>query len=108
MIRRPPRSTLFPYTTLFRSVASTDLDVLATLGRQAGLALERARLHEQTARQAERAAFLLEAARLMAASYGVAETVDRLADLAGRGLADVWRVYPCSGHGVSPPAGWDP
>src|SRR2546430_7415774 len=23
MIRRPPRSTLFPYTTLFRSVAST-------------------------------------------------------------------------------------
>src|SRR5256885_5694628 len=24
MIRRPPRSTLFPYTTLFRSVASCD------------------------------------------------------------------------------------
>src|SRR5438876_3907998 len=24
MIRRPPRSTLFPYTTLFRSVVSTD------------------------------------------------------------------------------------
>src|SRR3712207_7088302 len=24
MIRRPPRSTLFPYTTLFRSAASTD------------------------------------------------------------------------------------
>src|SRR5689334_24243775 len=23
MIRRPPRSTLFPYTTLFRSIAST-------------------------------------------------------------------------------------
>src|SRR5256885_7110490 len=31
MIRRPPRSTLFPYTTLFRSVAWTgrDHDVLA-------------------------------------------------------------------------------
>src|SRR2546429_4034496 len=28
MIRRPPRSTLFPYTTLFRSVFS-DLDVTA-------------------------------------------------------------------------------
>src|SRR3712207_7810210 len=27
MIRRPPRSTLFPYTTLFRSVAFVDLDV---------------------------------------------------------------------------------
>src|SRR5258707_6894759 len=24
MIRRPPRSTLFPYTTLFRSVATAD------------------------------------------------------------------------------------
>src|SRR5256885_9940442 len=28
MIRRPPRSTLFPYTTLFRS--RTDVDMLAT------------------------------------------------------------------------------
>src|SRR3712207_9399877 len=27
MIRRPPRSTLFPYTTLFRSIASTVMDV---------------------------------------------------------------------------------
>src|SRR3712207_8142547 len=27
MIRRPPRSTLFPYTTLFRSHGSTDLVV---------------------------------------------------------------------------------
>src|ERR1043165_261323 len=27
MIRRPPRSTLFPYTTLFRSVGAADHDV---------------------------------------------------------------------------------
>src|SRR5260370_20899867 len=27
MIRRPPRSTLFPYTTLFRSVDSTEPDL---------------------------------------------------------------------------------
>src|SRR3712207_7011299 len=27
MIRRPPRSTLFPYTTLFRSPARRDLEV---------------------------------------------------------------------------------
>src|SRR5258705_2844901 len=33
MIRRPPRSTLFPYTTLFRSV---DL-VLQILGRERGV-----------------------------------------------------------------------
>src|SRR5258707_9035067 len=26
MIRRPPRSTLFPYTTLFRSVGKTETD----------------------------------------------------------------------------------
>src|SRR2546427_7785106 len=39
MIRRPPRSTLFPYTTLFRSGPSTDSirsqavrDALSTLG----------------------------------------------------------------------------
>src|SRR3712207_8071337 len=30
MIRRPPRSTLFPYTTLFRSLAGED-DLLAGL-----------------------------------------------------------------------------
>src|SRR5689334_24836361 len=28
MIRRPPRSTLFPYTTLFRSVDGNRLDVV--------------------------------------------------------------------------------
>src|SRR5258707_1631140 len=29
MIRRPPRSTLFPYTTLFRSAIAHNLDTLA-------------------------------------------------------------------------------
>src|SRR3712207_6899433 len=29
MIRRPPRSTLFPYTTLFRSILPTNLKPLA-------------------------------------------------------------------------------
>src|SRR5689334_23465795 len=33
MIRRPPRSTLFPYTTLFRS-AAVDLDDVAKLARE--------------------------------------------------------------------------
>src|SRR3989449_11658387 len=39
MIRRPPRSTLFPYTTLFRSQGSADLDDVdfdATLRTEAG------------------------------------------------------------------------
>src|SRR2546426_7331474 len=34
MIRRPPRSTLFPYTTLFRSAAK---DTVAEFGRSMGL-----------------------------------------------------------------------
>src|SRR3712207_8341836 len=33
MIRRPPRSTLFPYTTLFRSAVGTAGDADADLGR---------------------------------------------------------------------------
>src|SRR2546422_1543824 len=32
MIRRPPRSTLFPYTTLFRSVFETKQKVLTLIG----------------------------------------------------------------------------
>src|SRR2546427_4695351 len=39
MIRRPPRSTLFPYTTLFRSL----------LARERGHHVERDRLHRRTA-----------------------------------------------------------
>src|SRR2546430_15532516 len=31
MIRRPPRSTLFPYTTLFRSLAQAPLDDVLAL-----------------------------------------------------------------------------
>src|SRR2546428_8859791 len=39
MIRRPPRSTLFPYTTLFRSVRTLQVlkDEAAGLGRNAGV-----------------------------------------------------------------------
>src|SRR5256885_12423326 len=39
MIRRPPRSTLFPYTTLFRSLASGMLTVFfyARLWRRSGV-----------------------------------------------------------------------
>src|SRR3712207_7846117 len=34
MIRRPPRSTLFPYTTLFRSVDPLGREVVRNLARQ--------------------------------------------------------------------------
>src|SRR3712207_8628397 len=36
MIRRPPRSTLFPYTTLFRSVPSVELPEGVRLPREPG------------------------------------------------------------------------
>src|SRR2546430_6868565 len=38
MIRRPPRSTLFPYTTLFRSQELEDTLDLRRIGRSAQLA----------------------------------------------------------------------
>src|SRR3712207_8337692 len=34
MIRRPPRSTLFPYTTLFRSKKAVDLSAKASEGER--------------------------------------------------------------------------
>src|SRR3712207_7925634 len=58
MIRRPPRSTLFPYTTLFRSadhldwwVPTTDGDPVVTADVQAGL---RARLGMSVDRKSTR------------------------------------------------------
>src|SRR3712207_6912957 len=36
MIRRPPRSTLFPYTTLFRSFGTWGIGVLCVLVRLVG------------------------------------------------------------------------
>src|SRR2546427_4927688 len=36
MIRRPPRSTLFPYTTLFRSVLDPDLLAAELVGQVLG------------------------------------------------------------------------
>src|SRR3712207_8642714 len=36
MIRRPPRSTLFPYTTLFRSLVRVDPVSLQVLGADVG------------------------------------------------------------------------
>src|SRR2546430_17473391 len=41
MIRRPPRSTLFPYTTLFRSVEPTAPEFLLVDRHQLADALER-------------------------------------------------------------------
>ncbi|WP_241038364.1 SpoIIE family protein phosphatase [Blastococcus litoris] len=81
--------------------APAEVDLLSTLGRQAGQALERAQLHEETTRQAERAAFLLEAARLLAGAADVQETVERLTELVVGRLASVATVDLASEDGLS-------
>src|SRR5258707_8339177 len=56
MIRRPPRSTLFPYTTLFRSHGGVPLRRLAELGedRHVGVVeVEFRQIHRALARSEE-------------------------------------------------------
>jgi serine/threonine-protein kinase RsbW len=82
-------------------LSDADADLLHTLGRQAGQALERARLHEETARQAARSTFLLEAARLLARATGVTESVERLAEMVVPRLADVCLLDLVEEHGMN-------
>ena len=81
-------------------LVQADADLLATVGRQAGQAIERVRLFEETARHAERSAFLLDAARLMASAGDVTETAERLAELAVPRLADVCVIDLAGEHGL--------
>src|SRR2546426_11371595 len=55
MIRRPPRSTLFPYTTLFRSVLALEFGGLAeTVGRYAGELKQLLKNRQEQARERNR------------------------------------------------------
>ncbi|HEV7212394.1 MAG TPA: SpoIIE family protein phosphatase [Blastococcus sp.] len=83
------------------ATTGADLDVLRTLGRQAGQALERAWLHEETTRQAQRSAFLLEAARMLGEAADVAETVERLAELVVARLAELCIIDLASEQGMT-------
>src|SRR3989475_4698498 len=96
MIRRPPRSTLFPYTTLFRS--NPNLEAVAAR-RPDLVVLYRSPLNETAAAQLGRlgipAAVLRQdgledvarAARLLGRVVGRAAAGDSLADALGRLLA---------------------
>src|SRR3712207_7087168 len=53
MIRRPPRSTLFPYTTLFRSAACHGRLVQHGYGQRVADAHEVADVHERVDRRSE-------------------------------------------------------
>src|SRR5437660_9056513 len=51
MLRRPPRSTLFPYTTLFRSAAFARLRALRHLDLELVRVREIARVHAEAPRR---------------------------------------------------------
>src|SRR3712207_8450495 len=61
MIRRPPRSTLFPYTTLFRSVqaAFVGADITGDLAGAQALLADAARLHPELTRSLAASSLLL-------------------------------------------------
>ncbi|WP_448627616.1 SpoIIE family protein phosphatase [Geodermatophilus sp. URMC 64] len=90
-----------PVAGLHRPLPPAEVDLLWTLGRQAGQALERAQLHEETARQAERSAFLLDAARLMAGAADVHDMLAGLSELAVPRLADVVFIDLAGDQGLS-------
>src|SRR3712207_7123981 len=71
MIRRPPRSTLFPYTTLFRSERRTRLEG----GRRLGVAgdVERAERHRQRLLQRARGPIRAQHQRRRVAGVGRSE-----------------------------------
>src|SRR2546430_9198675 len=80
MIRRPPRSTLFPYTTLFRSAGDvTRWDAAIHLARADGA-------------EVAAAAFI---ARIPNAAAGGASLLVQLADISARSRAD--QLRDCAG-----------
>src|SRR5258707_8749208 len=96
MIRRPPRSTLFPYTTLFRSIA-------AMRSKQW---LNSLRLHE-TAKAVEVARSEEHTSELQSRQYLVCRLLlekkknVRLADASGTSNAELTRVNDCASACIS-------
>src|SRR2546422_4541900 len=69
MIRRPPRSTLFPYTTLFRSIQRVKAEGVTEAERQRAIITAESNY-----------AFDIETAEGLAKTYGQAETTWTLDD----------------------------
>src|SRR5437773_7220830 len=80
MIRRPPRSTLFPYTTLFRSVSSADTHRLID------------------------AVWRIESARLIAGLARIVRDVGLAEELAQDALVAALERWPASGIPDNPGA----
>src|SRR2546425_9464325 len=97
MIRRPPRSTLFPYTTLFRSVHK----LAEASGREARNVGKSA---QETRRALDRAAQLLERIRgdlgdVVRSSSDWVQDLTRIAEAAG-GTARAGKQVAELAHGI--------
>src|SRR3989454_12243646 len=88
MIRRPPRSTLFPYTTLFRSLVAADLPDQAGAVRDLVASYRRARASETRTEQSRPRAWL---PLLLAVGLLVAQAASRRTAALVR-LAIAWLV----------------
>src|SRR5256885_3601197 len=96
MIRRPPRSTLFPYTTLFRSFVNDRLDIALAVGA-AGVQLGHGSLAPEDARR-------------LNAGWWIGKSVHDLREAAAAhaGGADyllVGPVFPTATHPARAPLG---
>src|SRR5258708_30538838 len=76
MIRRPPRSTLFPYTTLFRSVLVVELDVGEIVALEIGDPVQRLGADDRLAVDADDVAGAVELDRTAGQRLGDAASAD--------------------------------
>ncbi|MFL6139839.1 MAG: SpoIIE family protein phosphatase [Frankiaceae bacterium] len=75
-----------------RAMPDEERELLVTLGRQIGLALERVRLQEEVVQHGRRSALLLEASSVLAVAADYAETLERLAAVAVPALGELCLV----------------
>ncbi|TDC80790.1 PAS domain S-box protein [Micromonospora sp. KC606] len=75
-----------------RRIAADEVELMRTVGRQAGQALERVRLHEETARRAWQSAFLARLSRDLDEAVGSADRARRLVNLLVPELAEYAQV----------------
>src|SRR5256886_13337843 len=101
MIRRPPRSTLFPYTTLFRSALAADPHLHPVLDPGGDLDLEEMLAPDAAFTPALRARFAIELALPPALGTGAGHREESLGDpdLAAA-VADVARHGAAAGFGA--------